>query len=340
MSERMTSRHKRLFEVRMLHHYWLDDGATVFDPIADQAKKNPRLPAYDMRSFLAVRPTAATVNGLSAFGCLFRETALGCVVLAPDTAVIPADTVFEFIVTAKQGSFHNYTALTLRPQKIYELFNAADNTADRVTYRYKANVPVLSNLTGTARGSGANRSLFLSSEIPAQATDDQVEALVRSGNALLQLTSDGPSATTQQLSPQATDLPVYVHQADAPAIVPPAGLSGVPARGVRLSEDVTDDVFALISLTAVRASDDTFSFVDGAGLAKDVSPVYQIHFKNRSTTWKYLNKRTGAVDSTEPNPLPLTYFGNAGSKQKPSEGFVKAEKSGAKVTRLVSEIYV
>ena len=27
----------RLFEVRLLHHFWLDDGATVFDAIADQA---------------------------------------------------------------------------------------------------------------------------------------------------------------------------------------------------------------------------------------------------------------------------------------------------------------
>jgi len=46
------------------------------------------------------------------------------------------------------------------------------------------------------------------------------------------------------------------------------------------------------------------------------------------------------VSSTEANPLPLTYFGNAGTKQKPSDGLVKAEKSGQKITRLVSEIYV
>ena len=157
---------------------------------------------------------------------------------------------------------------------------------------------------------------------------------------MLQLTSDGPNPATQQLDAQATNVPAYVHQADAPAIVPPQGLSGAPARGVRLSADITDDVFALLSLTAVRADDADFSFVDGAGAPKADHPVYQVRFKNRSTVWKYLNKHTGAVDTTEASPLPLTYFGNAGTKQKPSEGFVKADMTGTKITRLVSEIYV
>jgi hypothetical protein len=336
MSERMTSGNKRLFEVRLLHHYWLDEGATVFDQIADQARQSTRLLTYDMRPFLAVRPTPKTAVGLRSFRCLFRETALGCVVLAPDGAIIPPDTVFEFIVTARHGSLYDYTSLTLRPQKIHELFN----TVDGVTYRYKENVPVLSNLTGTTRGTGLNSSLFLSSEIPTQGADDQIESLVLSGTALLQLTSDSPSATTQQLNAQATDLPAYVHQGDAPDIVAPPGLAGAPARGVRLSADVADDVLALLGLTAVRPSDAAFSFVDGTGAAKGVAPVYQVRFKNRSTVWTYRNKRTGAVDSTEANALPLTYFGNAGTKQKPSEGFVKAEKSGTKITRLVSEIYV
>ncbi len=336
MSERKTSRNKRLFEIRLLHHYWLDEGAIVFDQIADQSKRDARLAAYDIRPFLSIRPTASSARGLSGLQCLFRETALGCVVLAPETASIPADTVFEYIVTAKQSSVYNYTALTLRPQRIHDLYNATDG----ITYRYKENVPVLSNLTGTKRGTPPNQSLFLSREIPPQGDGDQVEALVLSASALLQLTSDGPDATTQQLGATATDLPVYLHQADSPAIIAPAGLSGVPARGVRLSPDVTDDVFVLISLTAARAGDSAFIFVDGTGTAKDAAPVFQARFKNRSTIWNYLDKRTGAAEPSEANPLPLTYFGNAGTKQKPSDGLVKAETTGAKITRLVSEIYV
>lgn len=336
MAERTTSLYRRLFEVRLLHHYWLDEGATVFDEIASTTKRDARLLGYDVRPFLDVRPTAATENGLRAYRCVYRTTALGFIVGAPASAIIPADTVFTFIVSVKSAQVYDYTSLTLRPQRIYELFNSADG----ITYRYKENVPVLSNLTGATRGVAPNAVLFLSQEIPVPTAGDQVESLVRSGNALLQLTSDNPSATTQQLNAQAVDLPVFVHQADAPDIVPPAGLVGAPARGVQLSADVEDDAFAVIGLTAVRAGNDDFSFVDAAGAAKANPPVYQVRFKNRSTVWTYLDKSTRALNSTEPNPLPLTLFGNAGTKQKPSGGFVKADMSGTKVTRLISEVYV
>jgi hypothetical protein len=335
MSERNTRQYRRLFEVRLLHHYWLDEGATIFDHIADPGKKDSRLLAYDMRPCLSAVPTAATVKGLSAYRCFFRETALGFMVAAPDGTVIPSDTVFDFVVSAK-SNLYDYTSLTLRPQKIYELLN----TLDGAIYRYKQNVPVLSNLTGATRGSGASKALFLSREIAAPGPNDQVESLVLSGTALAQLTSDGPGATMQVLATLAGDYPVFVHQGDAPLITPTMGVVGAPERGVRLLADVTDDVFALISLTAVRADDDSFSFIDGAGAAKEPAPVYQVRFKNRSTFWSYLDERTGVLNSTEAEPLPLTFFGNAGTKQKPSRGHVKAEMSGAKITRLISEIYV
>jgi hypothetical protein len=249
---------------------------------------------------------------------------------------MPTDTVLEFILSTKGNGFFDYTALTLRPQKIYELFN----TSDGVTYRYKENVPVLSNLTGATRGAGPNLQLFLSQEIPAPAASDQVESLVMNGTALAQLTSDNPAATTQQLAAQASNFPVFVNQGDAPVIVPPAGLVGAPTRGIQLSADTPDETFALINLTAVRGDNDAFSFVDGVGAPKASPPLYQVRFKNRSTTWTYLDKGTGAVNSGEANPLPLTFFGNAGTKQKPSRGHVKAQFSGTKVTGLISEIYV
>jgi hypothetical protein len=320
----------------MLHHYWLDEGATVFDRIGNQGTRDSRLMNYDRRSFLAVRPSLSTEKILAGYQCIFKENSLGFVVAAPANLQMPGDTVLEFVVTVEDSRFFEYTAPTLRPQTVYELYDDLDKT----TYRYKENVPVLSNLTGVTRGSGASQALFLSQEHPSQAPNDQVEALVLSGNGLAQLTSDGPGATAQLLAADAGDLPVYLHQGDAPAITVPAGLAGAPAKGVRLSGDVADDVFAYLSLTAARASDTAFSFVDAAGGARATPPAYQIRFKNRSTYWRYRDKRTGAVDSTEANPLPLTYFGNAGTKQKPSDGLVKAEKSGQKITRLVSEIYV
>lgn len=336
MAEGTINEYKRLFEIRLLHHYWLDEAATLFDLMPSQTKRAERLLSYDMRSFLALAPTVATAKALKGLGGVYKNTALGCMVAVPDITVVPADAVFEFTVTIQDPAFFNYTALTLRPRKISGVYHQPDDK----TYRHKENVPVLSNLTGASREAGAGKSLFLSTEIPALAADDQVESLFISNNALLQLTGDQPGAGSQQLNAQATNLPVYVHQGDAPAIVPPAGLIGAPARGIMLTDEIPDNVFALIRLSAVRADDGDFSLIGNDGHAKATNPVFEIRFKNRSTIWKYVNKSTGALISTEPAPLPLTHYGNAGTKQKPSGGLVKAVKSDDKITQLVSEIFI
>lgn len=336
MAESITNGYKRLFEIRILHHYWLDDGAMVFDLISTQEQRDKRLLSYDMRQFLSVSPTASTSKSLKSFRCVYKNTALGCVVAVPQDAVVPAETTFEFAVTVIDPAFYNYTALTLHPQKISELYHKSEDK----TYRFKEDVPVLSNMTGTSRLTGSNKALFLSSEFPSLATDDKVESLVRSGDALLQLTSDQPGAVTQQLNTHATNMPVYIHQDDVPPIVPPNGLAGAPSRGIMLSDDIPDKVFALIRLSAVRADNVDFNFVDGSGLAKANNPVFQVRFKNRATFWQYFNKNTGAAVSIEAASLPLTHYGNAGTKQKPSQGIVKTVKSNDKIIWLVSEIFV
>jgi hypothetical protein len=336
MAERTVNGYKRLFEIHLLHHYWLDDGATIFDEITPLENREKRLLWYDMRSFLAVAPTAATAKALTGLGCVYKDTSLGCLVAAPNHFLVPPETLFEFVVTVQSPDFFNYTALTLRRQGIFELDLALGDKTYR--YRYKENVPVLSNLTGATRGT-EKKELFLSKEYPALAPDDRVEALVKSGTGLAQLTGDQPGADLQQLTDQAADMPVFVHQGDAPAIVPPVGLLGAPARGVLLSEDIPDEVLVLLRLAAIRLNDGDFSFIDGAGHAKEHAPVFQVRFKNRATVRQYFNKNTGVLDFIEPEPLPLTHFGNAGTKQKPSEGLVKAVKSGGRITQLVSAIY-
>lgn len=336
MTEIVESGFQRLFEIRLLHHYWLDEGATVFDAIASQSKRDDRLLSYDVRPILTVTPTATTATLLNGLRCVYKNSSLGLIAALPKGATVPTDTTLQFFVTVQDPGFYNYTSLTLRRQKIYEIYYQPE---DQI-YRFKENAPVWSNLTGAPRGSGAGKALFLSREIPAPAADDQVESLVLSGSALLQLTGDQPGAGTQQLAAQAADLPVFAHQADPPPIAPPAGMTGAPARGVRLDDEIPDEAFALIQLSALRGDDPDYSFVDGGGQAKAACPVFQIRFKNRSTVRQYLDKGTGALISTEPGPLPMTYFGNAGLKRKPSEGLVKAVKNGNQVTQLVSEIFI
>ena len=179
--EHATTPYQRLFEVRLLHHYWLDDGGTVFDALAAD-KQAARLLRYDIRPVLDAAPTPSTRTQLDRLHCVFRPTGQGFVVAAPQGTTIAADTQFSFVVSAAEGEFFNYTALTFRPRSIDEVFDPSDNTPNRIVYRYKENVPVLSNLTGATRGTGPGTTLFLSREYPAASATDQVEALVLSGH--------------------------------------------------------------------------------------------------------------------------------------------------------------
>lgn len=338
MAERIVTGYRRLFEVRVLHHYWLDEGLTVFDNLPDQTRTN-RLFTYDVRSLLTVAPTSSTTNRLNGLGCVFKPTPLGWIVAVPAARPVPDDALFEFALTVARADLFNYTALLLPKRPIYELYYEPEQT----TYRYKENVPVLSNLTGVSRGAGANRHLFLSKEIPALTPADRVESLVQSGGGeLLQLTSDQPGATTQSLSAQAGQMPVFMHQADVLDLVPPAGLLGAPARGVRLHDGTPDDVFALVRIAAVRPGDPAFSCTV-SGLARADPPVFEIRLKNRSTVRQYRSKTTQALIETEAAPLPLTQFGNAGPKQKPPDAAITVMFDAAvptKITRLVSEVFL
>jgi hypothetical protein len=336
MSERLGSKYRNLFRVQILHHYWLDEGATLFDQITEPAQKTNRLLTYDLRKFLTVTPTEETAKTLNGLSCICRTTAQGILVAVQEGTMIPKDAVLEWTITVKTPDFFNYTSLTLRSQKIYTFYHPLE----KKVYRYKENVPVLTNLTGVTRGTGSNKTLFLSQEIPALAADDQIEVLILSGNKVKQLVSDQPNAAKLIMSGQAKDLPVFIHQGDIPVITPPVGLDGIPpSRGILLTDAIPDTVFALIRLNAVRADNDIFSFVDNSGFAKTNPTLFQMRFKNRSTIWQYFNKNNGVFKSEEANPLPLTYFGNAGTKQKPSAGLPKAIKDGVRITRLVSEIF-
>jgi len=127
-------------------------------------------------------------------------------------------------------------------------------------------------------------------------------------------------------------------------VLPPPGVVGAPARGVELTPGTPDDVLAVIRLAPRRADDDDFSFVDVSGHPRaSAAPVFEVHLKNRSTTWRYRKKGDGSVISTEPQPLGLTYFGNAGTQRKPTTSQVGVELdpvSPARVAQLVSEIFV
>lgn len=338
MSERFGKQYSRLLEVWLFHHYWLDDGATLFDTLPDEEKER-RLINYDISSFLNVKPTARTEKALKAFGAIWRNTKRGFIVAVPDDAVLPPNTALEWMLTPAFSDFFNYTALTLQPQTIHECY-----TSDRSAhYRFKENAPVFSNIAGASRRSGANKTLFLSSEIGALETGDGVEALYEKSGALCQLTADqtGSTPSAQTLDADKSAMPVFANQRDVPGIEPPEGVTDAPAKGIQLDDDMPDDLFALIRLTAKRDDDNDFSFIDNDGKPLTKCPVFHLRFKNRHTWWKWIERNSSETLSSE--PLPLTFHGNAAGTngKKPSSSMVKADLNEQKaVSRLVSEIFI
>ncbi len=335
----MRIRYRRLFEVRMLHHYWLDEGSTVFDAITDDDVRTRRLLTYDVRRILEVVPSGATADAIAGMRGVFRMTGLGFLVAVPDDASVPLDRELEFFVTVTASDAASYTALSLRPMPTVDVVDPADPAA---VHRYKANVPVLSNLTGASQGTGAAKRLFLSQPYVSGANaGDGVEALVVSGSNLRQLTGDPPNAPFQVLGPR-SEHPVYVHQGDVPPITPPANAVGAPSAGIEMQAGTPPDVAAVIRLTPRRTDDTAFSFANADGSPREATRVFEVHLRNRWTTRRYRDRTDGSVTDTETSPLPLTHFGNDGDKRKPPVSAIDVERDSGpppRITRLVSDIY-
>ncbi len=335
MAETLRISYARLFDVRVLHHFWLDDGATVFDAITDDAARARRLESYDARRIVTVIPTTPTRALVAGLRGVFRVTGLGFFVAVPHDTAVPSDATFEFFLSATDPGFAAYTALSLPPREVVDVVEPDGD--DGIPHRFQGNVPTLSNATGAARGSGANRRLFLSRPYPG--SGDAVEQLFSSGSDVAQLTQDPPNPDAHTLGP-AAQLPVYLHQGDVQAITPPPGSTGAPARGVELFEQAPRALFAVARLEAGLAPANAFSFTTAGGTPRTPTRIFEIHLLNRWTTWRYRDRTDGSVTRTETDVLPLTHFGNAGSDRKASRSVIGVERSGDRVTALVSDIYV
>lgn len=335
MVERLEIRYAKLFEVRVMHHFWLDEGAKAFDDLPAQ-KQEKRLLDYDVRRILAVRPDTATADAIARLRGVFRETSVGFLVAIPGAATLPLDAEFVFYATTVDPDYAGYTALTLRRRRTVDVVEPGD---PEILHRYRENVPVLSNLIGAKRESGGSTRLFLSQEFPGGAGDG-VEALVTSGTTLRQLTGDPPNPTSRSLG-EAASHPVYVNQGDVPAIVPPPGSTGAPARGIEMAPDTPPDVAAVIRLSPRRAGHDgdLFSFAKAGGGLVAQAPVFEVHLRNRSTLWRY-HARDGSTAIEPAGPTPLTYAGNAGTKTKPAPLALGVDRDGARIKALYSDVYL
>jgi hypothetical protein len=342
--ERTSKSFLRLFEVRLMHHYWLDSGPKLIDAFTENEQQS-RLLRYDARRIFGVTPSLSTASIIAGLRGLFRTTGLGFIVAVPDGVVVPLDAFFEFYLTVADSAYDRYTAATIARSVVVDVIEPGAEPGSQILHRYRSNVPVLSNATGVSRGAGDNKRLHLSQEYPAALTDDdRVEAMIRVGTSLRQLTSDPPDLALQDLGPRA-DLPIYVHRGDVPTITPPARTTGAPTGGVALSSDMPIDVAVVVRLVPQRAAPETaYSFVNSNGTPRTPARVFEVHFRNRSTVRRYRNRYKGSITSTEAEPSPLTASADATQLMpRPSLDSTLFEldtDTPPHVTRILSDIYV
>jgi len=133
-----TLTYKTLFEVKLLHHYFLNKAGDLFDNMSD-ADKSAVLRGYDVREFISIEPTADCARILSRYHLIYKNTPSGLIVgtRANQSAgkFFPAFAVednlrFTFKVYFTDTFFSNYTALPLAKDRsaVYYFQNRKTNS--------------------------------------------------------------------------------------------------------------------------------------------------------------------------------------------------------------------
>lgn len=130
----MAETFKILFEINILHHFFLNKGLRHFEGMKDDDKLR-QLANYDVHNFLHIKPTLSCQSKLSGYKLLFKKTFTGFIIGTPtengDDTKPFSDFVekdqFSFEVRINDSYILNYSNLSLKesPGQIY-YFNNRD----------------------------------------------------------------------------------------------------------------------------------------------------------------------------------------------------------------------
>jgi hypothetical protein len=111
-----------LFEIKIMHHYFLNKGKEFFDRMSDTDKTKMML-KYDARDIFEIKPTEECSKILNACNCIFKPTSTGILVgfRAESNGLLPPkfkpfksladNAIFTFLIKLHDLDFMNYTAL-------------------------------------------------------------------------------------------------------------------------------------------------------------------------------------------------------------------------------------
>lgn len=113
-----------LFEVKVLHHYFLNKGMVNFEKMSEEDKAEVML-KYDVREFLDITPTSECRKNLDRHHCIFKQTASGIIVGLKAELIsqnpkkykpfvlFDDDLTFTFLINMRDAGLLNYTGLPL-----------------------------------------------------------------------------------------------------------------------------------------------------------------------------------------------------------------------------------
>jgi hypothetical protein len=158
------TRYGILFEVELLHDYYLNVGTRVFDALDDDMA-GTAMRGYSVADFLSVSPTPDTQRRLAGHQMIFKHRKHGFLVgtkLDPSTPVdsplVPPDTdlVLRFALRVTDPRFLNFTALGRTDHRFFRFGN---NTGNSVAGSNHLSLPVPDHEQDRAYQAGEIRAL-------------------------------------------------------------------------------------------------------------------------------------------------------------------------------------
>ena len=228
-----------LFEVTLLHNYFLNNGEETFASMS-AADKEKMLQQFDTDAFTAITPTLETNTVLKNYKMIFKKskTGFGVYIKVKDELdpfiKVPVDLNLKFLIKINDYQFENYTNLDFAFNQVF-LFSNVRPLTETVSFEY---LPKIND-----------------------------NKLISNAYLVSEETTANLISTLQPSEQQ--------------------------------------NVFGLISLT-VKGDNSSGNIVDD--LDKMISPNFKIHFDNRKTLWRYINRKAGTIINTI-NAKPLTRSG-------------------------------
>ena len=230
-----------LFEVTLLHNYFLNNGEETFAAMSDSDKEK-MMHQFTTDAFTAITPTFETYRILQNYKMVFKKTKTGFRVYIKvketdeiDPYIkIPVDLNLQFLIKINDYQFENYTDVDFALNQVF-LFSNVRPPTEPVTFEY---IPKIND-----------------------------NKLISSAFLVSEETTSNLISTFQPLEKQ--------------------------------------DIFGLLSLR-LQGDNNSGNIIDNLG--KMISPNFKIHFDNRKTLWRYINRKTGIIIKTN-TAKPLTRSG-------------------------------